>query len=151
MILYGILYGFVRPDDLLHPDHIVPAAKLVRALVELPDPFVAHMRVKVRAVRRQILVRFRRPGNTGVEIPDSLLLQALLQSLVERPAQTPLMDAAVKDAVRFLPVHTVDEVLEAALTQTAESCIGGKVTECQLSFTGLCPTCNLLKESGETA
>ncbi len=38
-----------------------------------------------------------------------------------------------------------------SLTQTAESCSGGKVTECQLSFTGLCPTCNLLKESGETA
>ena len=38
-----------------------------------------------------------------------------------------------------------------SLAQAAESCSGGKVTECQLSFTGLCPTCNLVKESGETA
>lgn len=35
-----------------------------------------------------------------------------------------------------------DMAVPRSLTATAENACGGKVTECQLSFTGLCQTCN---------
>ena len=40
-------------------------------------------------------------------------------------------------------VIDLDEMqIPQALSQTAASCCGGQVTECQLSFTGLCRDCN---------
>lgn len=39
-------------------------------------------------------------------------------------------------------VIDLDEMqVPASLNQAAESCCGGQVTECQLSFNGLCKTC----------
>ena len=50
------------------------------------------------------------------------------------------------DAVIDLHEMEVPDSLRAV----AESCCGGNVSGCQLSFTGSCQTCKL-KESGETA
>ena len=39
----------------------------------------------------------------------------------------------------IMDLHDVEA--PASLTHTAEVCSGGQVTGCQLSFTGICPTC----------
>ena len=51
------------------------------------------------------------------------------------------------DAVIDLHKMQVPESLKAI----AEACCGGSVSGCQLSFTGLCQNCTILKESGESA
>ena len=51
------------------------------------------------------------------------------------------------DAVIDLHEMKVPESLSA----TAETCCGGNVSGCQLSFTGTCQNCKILKESGESA
>ncbi len=38
-----------------------------------------------------------------------------------------------------------------SLSATAEACCGGSVSGCQLSFTGTCRSCTILKKSGESA
>ena len=48
-------------------------------------------------------------------------------------------------------IDLMDMDVPESLKSHAEACCGGLVTDCQLSFTGLCSTCNNLKESGESA
>ena len=43
-------------DVLFHPGHVVPAAKLVAATLKFANHAIAHMRVKIDAVVRQIIV-----------------------------------------------------------------------------------------------
>ena len=51
------------------------------------------------------------------------------------------------DAVIDLHEMEVPESLSSA----AERCCGGQVSGCQLSFTGVCRTCTIIKKSGESA
>ena len=56
-------------------------------------------------------------------------------------------DANVKPHVHFIcsdcnaVIDLEDMAVPQALTSAAERSIGGKVTECQLSFTGICRSC----------
>ena len=49
-------------------------------------------------------------------------------------------------------IDLMDMDVPESLKSIAESCCGGHVTDCQLSFTGLCKTCNeKLLKGGESA
>ena len=65
--LYRGLIGIMLGNELLHPDHIVPAAELVPALVELSHQPVSQMLVKMGAVPGQILVLYLRIADAGVQ------------------------------------------------------------------------------------
>ena len=48
-------------------------------------------------------------------------------------------------------IDLMEMQIPASLTSTAESCSGGQVTECQLSFTGQCRSCyKKTQKGGET-
>ena len=48
--------SLVVSDELFHPDHIIPAAELVTALVKFTHQPVAQMEMKVGAVSGKILI-----------------------------------------------------------------------------------------------
>ncbi len=48
-------------------------------------------------------------------------------------------------------IDLMDMEIPESLNSQAETCCGGQVAGCQLSFTGLCNSCNNLKKSGESA
>ena len=66
-------------------------------------------------------------------------------------------DANTQPHVHFICTHcnaVADlmelEIPQSLVSQAAAQC-GGTIEGCQLSFTGICPQCNIMKESGETA
>lgn len=71
-------------DVLFHPDHVVPAVKLVPALIKLSDKAVAEFLMKTDAVFCQMgIVILSWIGNAGVEIQDVLSGECALQGIVE--------------------------------------------------------------------
>jgi hypothetical protein len=44
----------MRPDDLFHPDHVIPSAEFISAFVKTPGQLVPQMSMKISAVRRQM-------------------------------------------------------------------------------------------------
>ena len=55
-------------DELFHPDHVVPGAEFVAALVENPHRLVAQFFVKAHAVVVQVIIRSFGAGDAGIEI-----------------------------------------------------------------------------------
>ena len=61
------------PDDLLHPDHVVPAAEFVPAFMECSHPGEAQVLMKLRAVPGQIFILLNRTADAGIltgDLPD---------------------------------------------------------------------------------
>ena len=53
-------------DAFLHPDHVVPAAELICTLSEDADGSKAEMRMIIRTVCREVLIRLDRIRNASV-------------------------------------------------------------------------------------
>ena len=83
----GRLIGQMLADAFLHPDHVVPAAELVSALLESAGEGEAHVRVKVCAVAGEIFVLFLWPAEAGVQIQDAHLGQPTLKLGIKYPSQ----------------------------------------------------------------
>ena len=66
--LYRGLLGEMISDMFFHPNHIVPAVKLIAALVKLSHHPVSQTFVKFHAVPGQIGVLPGGIGDTGVEV-----------------------------------------------------------------------------------
>ena len=62
------------PNELLHPNHVVPTAELASALVEVGDSGVAHALVEVDTVEGEVLVLWLDEGDAGVHVEDALRL-----------------------------------------------------------------------------
>ena len=84
--LHGRLVGAVLPDDLFHPDHVVPAAELVPAVVEGADQCEAQMLVEPGAVPGQVFVLRLRVADAGIQVQDAHGLQPVGQRLVQSTA-----------------------------------------------------------------
>ena len=84
----------MRSQQLLQPDHMVPAGKFAAALGELPHRPEAQMGVEVQTVVGQIVVVLFGDGDTGVQVQDALLPQNGFQRVVQPSAQ-PLMAAVM--------------------------------------------------------
>lgn len=82
------LVGLVLADDLLHTDHIVPAAELVAAVVEGAREGEAKMGVELGTVFCEVFVLFLRVADAGVEVQDAHPLEPVGQRLVEGTAQS---------------------------------------------------------------
>ena len=85
----------------------------------------------------------------------TLFKQQGLISSVATVNGTERFDANTAPHVHFICTHC-DAVIDleemqvpATLTTAAASCCGGQISECQLSFTGICQEC--LKERNESA
>ena len=74
-------------DVLFHPGHVVPAAKFVAAALKFANHAIAHVRVKIDAVARQIIV-VGTVGHTdaGAEALDMLRAAHALDRFVKRAA-----------------------------------------------------------------
>lgn len=73
------------PDELLHPDHVVPAPELVSALMKPPDLRVAEVRMKLRAVPGQVLiVILNGVADAGVKVEYMLLSRNPLELRVQK-------------------------------------------------------------------
>ena len=57
----------------LHPDHIVPAAELVAALVKAANQAVAQVLMEANAVVVQVRISADWRGNAGVQVQEALL------------------------------------------------------------------------------
>ena len=66
----GGLGDCVVGDGLFHPDHVVPGAEFVGAVVEGAHQAVAQVLVKMHAVVGQMGVRGVGVGDAGVEVAD---------------------------------------------------------------------------------
>lgn len=77
----------VVADDFFHPDHVVPAAKLVAAAAELAHNAIAHVGVEVGAVAGEVGV-VGAVGHTdaGLQIEQMLSAADRFQSLIEGTA-----------------------------------------------------------------
>ena len=99
-------------DELLHPDHVVPAAELASALVEVGDLGVAHALVEVDAGEGEVLVLGLDVGDAGVHVEDALGLELGFERIVEE----------VSDAFAMLGAVDVDGGLDGPL-------VGGSLLE----------------------
>lgn len=72
--LYGGLIGFVLPNDLFHPHHIVPAAELVAAVAEGAAQRKTEMRVELGAVFGQVFVLYLREADAGIQVQNAHIL-----------------------------------------------------------------------------
>lgn len=96
------LIGLMGSDVLFHPDHVVPAVKLVPALIKLSDKAVAEFLMKTDAVFCQMgIVILSWIGNAGVEIQDVLSGECALQGIVEE-ATNPVFAVGAVDINRSL-------------------------------------------------
>lgn len=68
---YRWLIYLVHSDNFFHPDHIIPAAKLISAFAKFSDFFKAKMGVKLSAVFVEILIFHFRITNTGIQIQNA--------------------------------------------------------------------------------
>ena len=82
-------------DQLLHPDHIIPASKLIPALIELSDHAIAKMRMEFHAIVRQVFVLLRRIGDTGVHIQKSLFFQRFFQCRMQLSTDSHMLAAFI--------------------------------------------------------
>ena len=82
------------PQQLFHPDHVVPAVELIAALGKFPHQPVAQMGVEPQAVPGQVFVVGFRHGNAGVQVQNALHPQNFFQGAVQPLPQT-LVAAAV--------------------------------------------------------
>lgn len=67
-------------DDLLHPDHVVPASELVAALVEVPDLLETEVGMESLAVVREVFVLRDGAGYTGVKVKNASVVSLLSSS-----------------------------------------------------------------------
>ena len=61
-------------DHLFHPNHVIPASKLLAALVEVGHSSVAELFMEAYAVLRQIVILGLDEGDAGIHIKDALSL-----------------------------------------------------------------------------
>ena len=87
----------------------------------------------------------------------NLFRQQGLAAVVATVSGVERFDANTQPQVHFICNHCGDvsdlmqmEMPQSLIDQAAAQC-GGRVEDCQLSFTGSCAACTKLKESGETA
>lgn len=86
----------VLDEDLLHIDHVVPAAELAGAAAEGPDPGEAETPVEAFARVRQVFVLPDGVRDTGVEIHEARLSQPRLHRLVQAAAEAAAPCAGVE-------------------------------------------------------
>ena len=70
----------MRPDDLFHPDHVVPSPEFAAAFVKRPDFGESHMLMELLTVMGQIFIILDRITDTDIQIQNSHIFQDLLQS-----------------------------------------------------------------------
>ena len=91
LLVAGLAFNVVRADALFHPDHGVPSAEFIPAARKLPDEPIAEMRMKLRAVSRQVcVVRPVRAADAGIEILNVLRAQHRLERGVQPLARPPV-------------------------------------------------------------
>ena len=83
----GWLLGPVGRKELLHPDHVVPAAELIAAAAEGPGQREAQMLMELGAGAGERLVLRLRPADAGVEVQHPHLRQPLFQRRIQLPPQ----------------------------------------------------------------
>ena len=75
-------------DEFFHPDHVIPAVKLITALMENSNHRITQFFMKQHAVLRQIFIFRLWISNAGIDILHILLLQRFLQPFIQQPADT---------------------------------------------------------------
>ena len=60
------------PDELFHPDHIVPSFKFISAVIEFSYKPVSLMTMELYAVSVKVFIFFLRAGYTGVHIKKAI-------------------------------------------------------------------------------
>ena len=97
MSIYGISILLpVFSDDLFHIYHVIPAAELVAAFVELTILNITEMRMELLAVRSKIFIFNDRIGNAGIEIDDASCLQFLFELSVKNSSVSLSVRVTVK-------------------------------------------------------
>ena len=71
-----------------HPDHIIPGMKFISALVKFSDQTISHMRMKFNTVVIQMWIFFWSTGDAGIHVENSLSLQGVLQSVVQKASDS---------------------------------------------------------------
>ena len=69
-----------------HPDHIIPVVEFVTAFMELTYKTISHMSVKFHTVFVKMFIFLWRIGNAGIHIENSLSLQSVFQSVIQKTA-----------------------------------------------------------------
>ena len=76
------------PDDLFHPDHIIPASEFVTALIKFTDQTIPDMCMVILAVAGQILILYLRHTDACLHIQDSHSPAHSLQRAVQLSSHT---------------------------------------------------------------
>ena len=83
-------------NNLLHPDHVVPSAKLVPTLMEAANLGKPSMGVEISAVGGQVFIRYIGIPDTGIQIQDAHVLKRRFQGRVQLFAQPLFLRRMVK-------------------------------------------------------
>ena len=73
---------------LFHPDHIVPASKLITALAEGAAETIPHPFMETGAGMGQVFVLPVSPGDAGISVQEMAALQFFLQRGIQCPAKS---------------------------------------------------------------
>ena len=84
------------PDHLLHPDHVVPAAELITALMKLTALGIPQMLMEMLAVSGKVFILFYRVADAGIEVRDAHVLKLLFELLIECSSAALALDVVIK-------------------------------------------------------